>query len=84
MFSNQAEYMMVLNLNEPKQMAPISVDVIYGQVNFRSSRDQSDQNPLIAITANYDSSAISPELAFSMEASGSSVIASLAMSKIFS
>lgn len=67
--------MMVLNLNEPKQMAPINLDVIYGQVNFKES--QTDQNPLIAISASYDALAISPELSYSMEGSGSSVIASL-------
>ncbi len=38
MFSSQAEYMMVLNLNEPKQLSPISLDVIYGQVNFKDTQ----------------------------------------------
>jgi len=42
MFSTQAEYMMVLNLNEAKQMVPINLDVIYGQVNFREQDSGAD------------------------------------------
>lgn len=60
------------------------MDVIYGQMNFRDSGSQADLNPLIAISASYDSLAISPELSFSMASGASSVIAQLQISKIFS
>lgn len=75
---------MFLNANEPKQLTAINLDVIYGQVSFKDSQDQSDQNPIIALSASYDALAISPELSYSMETSGSNVIAALQVSKIFS
>lgn len=68
---------MVLSSNEPKQLISINLDVIYGQINFKDTVDQTDLNPIIAISTSYDALAISPELSYSVEASGSSVIAAL-------
>ena len=75
---------MFLNANEPKLLTALNLDVIYGQVSFKDTQDQSDQNPIIALSASYDALAISPELSYSLESSGSNVIAALQVSKIFS
>lgn len=78
---------MILNINEPKLIQSINLDVFYGQINFKEQKDLvqvGDQNPLIAISTSYDALAISPELSIAMENSGSGVIAELLISKIFS
>lgn len=85
--SGKAEHILILNVNEPKQIQTINLDVFYGQLNFKEQKDLvqlGDQNPIIAISACYDALAISPELSFSMENSGSAIIAELEMSRIFS
>jgi hypothetical protein len=81
--SNKPDYMMVLNVNDPKVIPSIAVDVFYGQQNFRSTgevQSSSDYNPIIAISASYDALAISPELSLSLENSASGVIGELAIS----
>jgi hypothetical protein len=85
--SGKAEHMLILNVNDPKVIPSINLDVFYGLLNFKEQKDiiqLNDQKPIIAISSSYDALAISPELSFSLENGGSALIAELEMSRIFS
>eukprot|EP00349_Pseudokeronopsis_sp_Brazil_P002167 CAMPEP_0202964560 /NCGR_PEP_ID=MMETSP1396-20130829/8636_1 /ASSEMBLY_ACC=CAM_ASM_000872 /TAXON_ID= /ORGANISM="Pseudokeronopsis sp., Strain Brazil" /LENGTH=140 /DNA_ID=CAMNT_0049686747 /DNA_START=563 /DNA_END=985 /DNA_ORIENTATION=+ len=63
----------------------INVNVLYAIHSFAGQGPSSaDTNPLIAISASYDSFAISPELSTSIENGGSGLIGLLELSRIFS
>ncbi len=71
---------------DPKLLGPINLDVFYGMVDFKETKQlvqMEEKNPLIAISASYDALSISPELSVSLENSGAGLMAALQLSRMF-